>query len=127
MLRFFEGLEGKKFYCEEITITDNAVYLYCPLWLQKDTIDQQLFGKQTKGRRDNKILENNIWIYKNSASNSIKIRNKNLIVTQSIEIGTDKLKVWITLTNPEKIKIYLLRTLTDWKRDVKLPLLKRNI
>jgi len=43
--------------------------------------------------------------------------NKELTVTQSIEIGADKSKVWDALINPEKIKTYLLgtETLTDWK------------
>lgn len=43
--------------------------------------------------------------------------NKELTVTQSIEINAEKAKVWNALTNPEKIKIYLFgtETLTDWK------------
>ena len=43
--------------------------------------------------------------------------NKELTVTQSIEIGADKSKVWDALINPEKIKTYLFgtETLTDWK------------
>lgn len=43
--------------------------------------------------------------------------NKELTVTTSIEINADKAKVWDTLTNPEKIKVYLFgtETLTDWK------------
>jgi uncharacterized protein YndB with AHSA1/START domain len=42
---------------------------------------------------------------------------KELTVTTSIEINADKIKVWDTLTNPEKIKVYLFgtETLTDWK------------
>lgn len=43
--------------------------------------------------------------------------NKELTITQSIEINADKAKVWDSLTNPEKIKIYLFgtETVTDWK------------
>ncbi len=43
--------------------------------------------------------------------------NKELTITISIEINTDKAKVWDALTNPEKIKVYLFgtETLTDWK------------
>ena len=43
--------------------------------------------------------------------------NKALTVTVSIEINADKAKIWDTLTNPEKIKVYLFgaETLTDWK------------
>ncbi len=43
--------------------------------------------------------------------------NKNLIATQSIVINAKAEKVWKTLTNPEKIKIYLFgtETITDWK------------
>ena len=43
--------------------------------------------------------------------------NKELTVTQSIEINAAKEKVWDALTNPEKIKVYLFGTdtLTNWK------------
>lgn len=43
--------------------------------------------------------------------------NKELTISTSIIINADKAKVWDTLTNPEKIKIYLFgtETLTDWK------------
>ena len=43
--------------------------------------------------------------------------NKDLIATQSIEINAEAEKVWETLTNPNKIKIYLFgtETITDWK------------
>jgi len=43
--------------------------------------------------------------------------NKNLKVSKSIEINSSAEKIWDTLTNPEKIKIYLFgtETITDWK------------
>ncbi len=43
--------------------------------------------------------------------------DKNLIASQSIEINAKAENVWETLTNPEKIKIYLFgtETITDWK------------
>lgn len=43
--------------------------------------------------------------------------NKELTITTSIKINSNKVKVWDALTNPEKIKIYLFgtETLTDWK------------
>lgn len=43
--------------------------------------------------------------------------NKELEVTQSIEINADKSEIWDALTNPEKIKTYLFgtETVTDWK------------
>ena len=43
--------------------------------------------------------------------------DKNLIATQSIEINTKAEKVWETITNPVKIKVYLFgtETITDWK------------
>ena len=43
--------------------------------------------------------------------------DKNLIASQSIEIKAKAENVWETLTNPEKIKIYLFgtETITDWK------------
>lgn len=43
--------------------------------------------------------------------------NKELEVTQSIEINADRSKIWDALTNPEKIKTYLFgtETITDWK------------
>ncbi|PCJ67272.1 MAG: ATPase [Bacteroidetes bacterium] len=43
--------------------------------------------------------------------------DKNLVATQSIEINSTPNDVWKTLTNPEKIKIYLFgtETITDWK------------
>ncbi len=34
--------------------------------------------------------------------------NKNLKVSKSIEINSSADKIWDTLTNPEKIKIYLV-------------------
>ncbi len=43
--------------------------------------------------------------------------NKELTVTQTIEIIADRQKIWDALTNPEKIKVYLFGTdtLTNWK------------
>ena len=43
--------------------------------------------------------------------------DKNLIASQSIEINAKAENVWETLTNPEKVKIYLFgtETITDWK------------
>ena len=43
--------------------------------------------------------------------------NKNLKVSKSIEVNSSADKIWDTLTNPEKIKIYLFgtETITDWK------------
>ena len=43
--------------------------------------------------------------------------NKTLSVSKSVEINSSANKVWETLTNPEKIKIYLFgtETKTDWK------------
>jgi len=43
--------------------------------------------------------------------------DKDLIASQSIEINAKAENVWETLTNPEKIKIYLFgtETITDWK------------
>ena len=47
----------------------------------------------------------------------MKSMNKNLKVSKSIEVNSSADKIWDTLTNPEKIKIYLFgtETITDWK------------
>ncbi len=43
--------------------------------------------------------------------------NRSLKVSKSIEINSNAEKVWVALTDPEKIKIYLFgtETITDWK------------
>ena len=43
--------------------------------------------------------------------------NKELTVTDSVEINADKSTVWDALTNPEKIKVYLFgtETITNWE------------
>ena len=43
--------------------------------------------------------------------------NKDLSVSESIEIASDAPGVWEVLTNPEKIKLYMFgtETITDWQ------------
>ena len=43
--------------------------------------------------------------------------NRNLKVSKSIEINSTAEKVWDTLVNPDKIKVYLFgtETITDWE------------
>ncbi|MCB0481276.1 MAG: SRPBCC domain-containing protein [Flavobacteriales bacterium] len=45
--------------------------------------------------------------------------NSSLKVSQSIEINASPAAIWDTMTNPEKIKVYLFgtETITDWKVD----------